>query len=105
MGPFPEGRAAGRGRSRSLLPFPALLSAAEWVLPSVSCSSCWALSPLSHSAASAAPDSHFQGLVSLLLTGCQAGKTTNTGVEVYHTVNKTFFEILDGNHIFLDIFA
>lgn len=95
-----EGQAAGCGCSRSLLPL-----AAGWVLLSMPCSSYWALSPLSRSAASVAPDSHFQGLVSILLSGSRAGKIANRGVGVYDTVNKMFFEILDGNCVLLGIFA
>lgn len=71
-------------------------SAAGRALLSLPRSSRWPLSPLSCSTASAASDAYFQGLVSILLTGCQVEKTTNMGVEVYDTVNKAFFEILMG---------
>lgn len=58
-----------------------------------------------HSAASATLDSYFQGWVLLQLTGAQAGKTTNLGVNMYNTVNKMFFEIQDGTCVFLETFA
>lgn len=41
----------------------------------------------------------------LLLTGAQAGKTTNLGVNMYNTVNKMFFEIRDGTCVLLEVFA
>lgn len=57
-----------------------------------------------HSPASATLDSHFQGWVLVLLTGAQAGTTTNLGVSMYNTVNKMFFEIQEGSCV-LVIFA
>lgn len=46
----------------------------------------------------------FQGSVSIL-TGSQAGKTTTVRVEVYDTVNKSFFGIQGGNRILLGDFS
>lgn len=46
----------------------------------------------------------FQGSVSIL-TGSQAGKTTMVRVEVYDTVNKSFFGIRGGNRILLGDFS